>query len=405
MRGVGFRGQRITVATLPETATASRIGQLVSGDQLVVSSCGYYVGQVTPLSYVEEAIHHSVFGVMEPYFRSSHDPGTDGSRILKVGAHFLLVWGRVQGYPTGIWYVAPEGSRFLYPLDRLLISVGRHVDRTIIGTLLTEPGQHFYLTSWGLWPVSERARVISGGERLCVLERIQGLQYCYQVGVLGISHFFQINPPKELSVSKAVPWNEKLFLSVTRSTQSWLSEPGQPSAEPFGVDGTIQEIWVSPRGKTLLLLIHPRGTTQGTRRLVMSTGKVLYEGVFSVDVPTIAWSKDELSVAVQISESTDSDQVVSLRVVGSNCEWKLPLGIECREILLGDDGSILGSILHDDLGYTPMFRGYQGTRGLFTWNLHHGPDGAIVWSTIQADQIYTWLSQVTGANAPRPSLH
>lgn len=405
-----FSGHLISVARLPESVATSKVRQLINGDQLVVSSCGFHVAQVHLDQDGTEVIHHSIFGAMKPSFLSPPRQWGEGTRILKVGSRYVLVWGRVKGYPPGVWFLAPGMTRFLYHIDRLMARRGSRLDHVPVGTRTDYPDQQFYLTSWGLWQVGHRSITSVNQDSLCVIESIEGLLYVYEATASGVSSFHQINLLDAERAVGLVRWQGKLMLAISRWSQSWFVELGADSKryehEKIHIDGRLLGVWSSPNGKTLLMLVHPRASATDVRSLVLSTGEIIREGAFILDPATIAWSKDECTVAAQITRlKTPNNKVSPHMIVGSEVRQPLPAGVKARELIVGDDGRLQAFIQTDGMYDKPLYRGTYGTAVPIAWNLHHGPGGSITWTTVHFNEIYTWVSQLARTPIANPIAH
>lgn len=403
-----FTGEMIRVGDIPETATPLRILQLISGDQLVASSCGLFIGHVIR-TYPGERVYHSTFGPVGPAFLGPFGPGASGTRILRVGSEDLLVWGRAEGHPSGVWRLTHDASQFLHRLDRLEFAEGPRPNRVPVGTSAQHPGQKLYLTSWGLWPVDARATVrVCEEETLCVLESFGGLLYAYQATEHGATPFLQINPGDAQRPAGLVRWQGRLMLAVNRGTQSWLVELNRRAfgeePERISIDGELHGVWSSPKGGTLLMLTHPRGATSDARRLTLSTGEVIHEGTFTLEPSKVAWSPDELSVVAGIVQDPARRRFATSRFVGSNVDWTPTAGTEVREVLLGNDGRIQAHIQHEGIYDVPHFRGHRGTAVPLAWNLHMDSDGGVVWTTVHDQQILTWVSRTVNTHGIHPIL-
>lgn len=383
------------VAQLDEAASPSMFRNLISGDQLAVSRDGFYSARIITFRRGAELVLHSEMGVMQPRFmRLSQQEGT---RILRVGYNSCLVWGKVDGYPPGLWSLKEGQMRFIDPLAK----ISRRSDRGLIyGTNPDQPGQRFYLTPWDeLAPVHEQALVTSHGEGLCVVEHLASETYAYEVRRDG-----EISPFRRLALNEAerpvgiVSWRDRLILAVRRGSQSWLVElnPRAQGEMParLQIDGGLLGIWASPRGASLALLIHPRTAPDDIRRLELSDCKVLHEGAFHLD-SSITWSPNEQSIAVMISEEIGSERVGVQRIVSSSTNHLIPPGLQIPEMIVDDLGRLAATIQHDGVYDQPVIAGHAGTEVPLAWNLHHDQVGAVVWTTVHADRIITWSQRPT----------
>lgn len=381
-----------TVAELGQTVDTPTLRQLISGDQLAVSVDGMFSAHiVTPRSGVE-AVVHSELGVLKPRFeRLRPDMGT---RILRVQNDSLLVWGKVDGHPPGLWRLDREGGTFLTPIDRLLRSPSGLLRGSVVGSTDTH-----IVTSWdSLWPVSDKALVTPFRGGLAVVEELAGVLHAYALVENGYIFPFQV-----LTLSDAerpvgiVHWCGRLLLAVERGSQAWLVELNRKSSSEtpvrIQVDGDLHGIWSSPRSETLLMLVHPRGEPDDVRRLQLDDGQIVHEGRFQMDPSSITWSPNEDAVAVKIREGEGLDRVLNERIVGTGVYHPIALGLHLREYLIDDRGHIAAAIRHDGVYDQPIIGGRAGTQVPLAWNLHYTPEGQISWTTVHDDRILTWTQQ------------
>lgn len=380
------------VAQLTETADPQRIRKLISGDQLAVSPDGLYCAHIATFRRGVELAIHSEAGILKPFFlRLGPDAGT---RLLRVDEDSLLVWGKVEGYPTGLWRLSHSGSAFITALDRLW----RDASGILRGTLQGQVPQTFVLTGWGcLWPVDREAIVSPSEEGLCVVEQMQGVTYAYRL------HKGEIEPFQALTLTDAqrpvgiVSWQGCLMLAVVRASQSWLVEinrrlPGEYSRR-IQIDGELERVWSSPDGSSLAILLHPRGEPKAVRRLQMADGKVVHEGRFHVDASSVRWSPNGQAMALKIREGDGADRVLEERVVGAHVDHRIAHGFHLREFLVNDAGCIAASIQHDGQYDQPIIGSRRGTRVPLAWNLRYTAQGDLCWTTVHDDRILTWTQQ------------
>lgn len=390
---LGYELTMRIVAQLTETADMQTIRKLISGDQLAVSTDGLYSSHVASFRRGAELVIHSELGVLSPRFeRHGADAGT---RILRVQRDSLLVWGKVDGHPPGLWRLGRTERAFLSSLDRLQ----RSSSGLLRGKLDRRPDEHQVVTSWGgLWPVSDKALVSPFGGGLCVVEELGGVLHAYELCENG-----KIEPFQALTLSDAerpvgiVHWRGRLMLAVSRGTQSWLvelnrRETGETPAR-LQVDGDLYGVWSSPSGKTLLMLVHPRGEPENMKRLQLDDGRVVHEGRFQIDPATITWSPSQNAVAVKIREGEGTDRVLRERIVGTGVDHRIATGLHLREFLVDDRGRIAAAIRHDGVYDQPIVGGREGTKVPLAWNLHDTPEGGIAWTTVHDDRILTWTQQ------------
>jgi len=378
------------VAQLKETVDTQTIRGLISGDQLAVSADGLHSAHIISFRRGAEIVMHSGLGVMSPRFQrtSPHE----GTRILSLDERSVLVWGKVDGHPTGLWRLGRDGGQFLARMDKL---VRRHGSSRALVRGVNQ-GEHLCLTPWGgLWPVHERALVTPHRDGLAVIEEIDGVQYAYELRADG-----GITPFQTLTLQDAerpvgiVHWQGRLMLAVARGTQSWLLElnPKQRGEVPerIQIDGDLYGVWASPRNKTLAMLVHYRDEPEGIRHLQLSDGRMAHEGVFTMDASSIVWSPDETHVAVKIRESDGLGYPLDNRLVGTRVDCRLELGSAIREFLIDDRGRLAAFIQHDGVYDQPIIGGREGTKVPLAWNLHYTKAGAISWTTVHDDRILTW---------------
>lgn len=385
-----------TVTHLNETADLSMLRQLISGDQLAVSQDGFFSAHIVTFRRGAEIVVHSELGILQPRFQ--RDSPKEGTRILCLDEVSALVWGKVEGHPHGIWRIDRAGSTFVAPLEKLSRPRG-HISPLLRGVSRDHPGNCVYLTTGGdFWPVHDQALVSPMTDGLCIVERLGELVYAYSV-----SRFGEVSPLRLLTLSHAqraldiVPWQGRLMLAVARGTQSWLIQinprvPGE-RYERIGIDGELQDVWASPGGNTLAMLVHPRGEPHGARRLLLSDGRIVHEGVFSVDIRSFCWSPNEAHMVVRIREGEEPDRLLHERLVGTKINSPIVSGIHQKEVLIDNRGRLAASIRHDGVYDQPIICGREGTKVPLAWNLHHTREGGIAWTTVHDDRILTWTQQ------------
>ncbi|MBI4435135.1 hypothetical protein HY630_00540 [Candidatus Uhrbacteria bacterium] len=378
-----------TVADLGESADPLTIRELISGSQLAVSSDGLCSASVRT-SQGAEVVVHSVVGVMEPRFRRTSP--YEGTRILSLDGHSAFVWGKVDGHPVGLWRLDGIGGTFVAELDKLMRPRSAH------GELVCGVNQdgHHCLTPWGeLWPAHERALIVPHQDGLCIVEEIKGVPYAYDLRADG-----EIAPFHALTLQDAerpvgvVNWQGRLMLAVARGSQSWLVELNRrvQGEQPLRirVDGTLHGVWASPGGKTLAMLVQPRGPWKDIRRLQLSDGRVVFEGAYQMDVSSLCWSPNQTELAVKITQRDGFARGFRERIVGTSVDRPIASGLSVREMLVDDHGRLAALIQHDGLYDQPIIGGRAGTQVPLAWNLHNTLQGGIRWTTIHDDRILTW---------------
>ncbi len=381
------------VAQLKETVDTQTIRGLISGDQLAVSADGLHSAHIITFRRGAEIVMHSGLGVMSPRFQrtSPHE----GTRILALDGRSAIVWGKVDGYPTGLWRLDGNGGRFLSRLDKLVRS--RDASHSLVRGINQErPGEHLCLTSWGeLWPVHERAMVVSDQKGLSVLEELGGILYAYRIQEGdGIAPFQMLNLSDAERPIGIVSWQGRLMVAIARGSQSWLVELNlrarRETPEYIQVDGDLHGILASPGNKTLAMLVHPRGEPDDIRRLQLSDGRIVHEGRFSLDTASLTWSPNEQSLAARILEGEGHDRVLHERIVGTSIDRPIALGLQVREMLVDDRGRLVAVVQHDGMYDQPIIGGREGTKVPLAWNLHYTQEGTISWTTVHGDRILTW---------------
>ncbi|MEK7619891.1 MAG: hypothetical protein AAB413_01485 [Patescibacteria group bacterium] len=391
----GELGDELTmriVANIGQTVDTLTLRQLISGDQLAVSVDGQSSAHVVTFRRGAELVVHSELGVLKPRFeRLRPDVGT---RILRMEADSLLVWGKVDGHPSGLWRLDQGEGTFLAPLDRLL----RGPSGLLRGSVDGSP-EMSVVTSWGgLWPVGHKTLVSPFRGGLSVVEELGGVLHAYELNENG-----EISPFQMLTLQDAerpvgiVHWCGRLLLAVARGSQSWLVELNRKSSSEtpvrIQIDGDLLGVWSSPRSETLLSLVHPRGEPDDVRRLQLDDGQVVYEGRFEIDPASVVWSPSENAVAVKIRESQGFGRVLHERIVGTGVDHAIALGLHLREYLIDDAGAIAAAIRHDGVYDQPIIGGQVGTQVPLAWNLHYTQKGGIAWTTVHGDRIITWTQQ------------
>lgn len=385
------------VAQLEEAVSPSMLRKLISGDQLAVSGDGLYSARVITFRRGTEIVVHSELGLLRPRFMRQSPQ--EGSRILRVGYDSCLVWGKVDGYPPGVWKLREGAATFIAPLTRIF----RHSSQRglIYGTNSVQPTERFYFTSWdALVPVHEQALVSAHEEGLCVVEHLVGETYAYEVRRGG-----EISPFRRLTLTDAerpvgiVTWRDRLMLAVCRGSQSWLIElnsraQGEVPAR-LQFDGDLLGLCASPSGLSLAFLIHPRGVPDDILRLELCDSKVVYEGRFQMDPLSIVWSPTQNALAMKIREGEGVDRVLNERIVGTDVDYRIAAGHHVREFLVDDRGRLAATIQNDGVYDQPVIGGRAGTKVPLAWNLHYDQEGAVAWTTVHADWILTWFQRPT----------
>lgn len=388
-----FHGQMVEVATLPGTPQPQTLRGLINGNQLAVSGCGLYVGQVLARSRTTEMVVHSAFGPMESVFLRDAS-GQGGARILRVATAHLLVWGRVEGHPPGVWLMSAGGSRLLHRLDRLLAPSGG----VFRGMSADYPEQIVHLMPWGIWPVAQDGIVMPDATGLCVVERFGGVLHAYAVSDEGVTRFSCLTLEPGERTAGICRWQDRLMLAVSRGTQSWLVELGAAQGQlpaRLPIDGDLHWLWSSPRGKTLAMFVHPRGADRDVRRVMLSNGRMLCEGRLRLACAP-AWSPDERQVAMAV-RWMEPDAPARCQIVATGSSHRaLPSGIEVKELLVDDTGRVCAHILHDGLWDQPIIGGRAGTKVPLAWNLHHEQGGGVTWTTVHDDRLLTWTQRLHG---------
>ncbi|MEK7247407.1 MAG: hypothetical protein AAB092_02940, partial [Chloroflexota bacterium] len=304
----------------------------------------------------------------------------------------LLVWGRVQDHPPGVWLMEQGSSRLLYRLGRLLAPSGS----VYRGMSADHPDQIVHLMPWGIWPVAQDGFATDDGVGgLCVVERLAGILHAYAVSDGSVTPFCALTLAQGERAAGICRWEGRLMLAVSRGTQSWLIELGAPQGQHpmrLPIDGDLHWIWVSPGGKTLAMFVRPRGTDHDVRRIVLSDGRVMCEGRLRVDCAP-AWSPDERQVALCVRWMKPNAPARCQIVATGSSHKRLPPGIAVKELLVNDAGGVHGHILYDGFLDTPMIGGRDGTKVPVAWNLHNTQEGGIAWTTVHDDRILTWTQQ------------
>lgn len=380
------------VANIGQTANTTTLRKLISGDQLAVSVDGLFSAHIVTFRRGAEIVVHSELGVLSPLFqRLRPDVGT---RILRVEVNSLLVWGKVDRHPLGLWRLDQSGGTFLAPIDRLL----RNSSGLLRGSVDGSTDMHI-VTAWGgLWSMSDKALVTPFLGGLCVVEELDGALYAYKLGKNGDITSFQMLTLQDAERPVGiVHWRNRLMLAVARGSQSWLVELNRRSSGEtpvkIQIDGDLHGIWSSPRSQTLALLVHPRGEPDDVRRLQLDDDRVVQEGRFSLDPASITWSPGENVVAVKIREGAGLDRVSHEIIVGTGVDRRIPLGFSYRGFLVNDRGRFAAAIRHDGVYDQPEIGGRAGTKVPLAWNLHYTPEGDISWTTVHDDRILTWTQQ------------
>jgi hypothetical protein len=372
-----FQGEMVCVATLPETAFSRKLRGLISGDQLTVSQCGQSVGIVLTRSRTTEIVQHSDWGPIGTVFVRPTSRPDEGTRILHVTDEQLLVWGRVQGYPLGVWRLTGTDAEFLTRMDAL---VGPHLISgmpLIRGVCDDQPGQELFLTPWGVWPVNEQSTVSWHPDGLCVVEQLDRQLYAYIVTSQGVRPFITLNLQEAEYALGVVNWKDRLMLGVCRGTQSWLIELTPARSETLKqiqLDGELQGVWSSPTGMTLAMLVHPRGLAHDVHRLQLSNGRIVQQGRFAFNPNMLIWSPDEQLVVVK------------------------PRSSQIPELLVDNSGSVAAFIYHDGDYDQMVLGGRRGTKVPLAWNLHYDSTGSIVWTSVLGQEILTWVWRGTQEN-------
>ncbi|GEM_PF-3821755 len=384
----------VRVATLPETADQLKLRELISGDQLAVSSDGLCAGYILASSMTTETVVHSHFGPLGPTFLRPSGRMDEGTRILRVCDSHLLVWGRAQGHPAGMWLLAPGHSAFLLRLDLIEYEPAT---RAVKGVDVNRPGQIIHLTGWGFWPVEETAIVTPDNDGLSVIETLAGHPHAYRAHAQGVTGLCVLTLEDASRAVGVVRWRGHLMLAVARASQSWLTQldrgaQGQ-TLERVALDGDFCGAWASPKGETLAILVHPRGTHSDVRRLQLSDGRIVHEGAFKMDAASLRWSANHNELAVRISQRDGFVRGFRERIVGTSVDHSIAHGLHVREMLVDDAGRLAALIQHDGRCDQPIVAGRAGTKVPLAWNLHHTSDGHTSWTTVHGDRILTWVQE------------
>lgn len=390
IRQPDFHGQRVHVATLPGIATPQLLRQLICGDQLAVSACGLYAGQVLAHTHASDFVVHSALGRQDPVFLRDPAGRGGGARILQVASTHLLVWGRVDGHPPCVWFLSPGNSHPMYRIDHLI----RESGGTFKGTSPEYPGQAVHLTPWGAWPVAQDGFAVSDAAGLCVVERLAGVLHAYRMSEDGITPFRPLTLELGERAAGICWWQGRLMLAVSRGSQSWLVQlnatDGSRSAR-LAIDGDLHWIWTSPGGKSLAMFVRPRRENPDVRRIVLGDGRVLCEGRLRLACAVPSWSPDETQIAAVVRH-VDADASSRFQVVSTAATRNLPASVQIRELLVDDAGGVCASILNDGLYDLPVIVGCAGTKVPLAWNLHHDQAG-VTWTTVHDGRVFTWSMQ------------
>jgi len=389
-----FQGEMHTLCQLPKTPDPLTLRMLMTGDQLAVSADGSDVAMVQIIDASKERVHHTALDTNLEFFRAHPSRGL-GTRILEVGNDHVLVWGRTDREPTGVWRLSAGHAQFLYPVDKLIGKIGQGPSRMDLGESPLYPGQVCVLTSDGLWPLDSRAHVHSyvGGD-LAIVELFGGRSYAYQLKDREIEPFYHLHDGRFKPLA-LVRWQGQLMVAQSSARGSQITQIGSTDRmHPpihLPVTGRIERVWSSPGGESIALLVQPsEGSTR--RRLYLNSGHLVHQGNFTLDQDQVTWSARGRSFAAVIQEE-DDDGCVSERIVTPSDSQSLVRGMRAKEVLVSDDGTISGVILTDGQHDFPEVNRGACTAVPLAWNIHHAPDGAVVWNTVHGDQILKWVDR------------
>ena len=387
-----FQGEMHHLCQLDTTPTPQLLRKLTTGDQLAVSSHGSDVAVVQIIDNAKERVRHTAFKSSLEFHRG-RSGAEQGTRILEVGDDHVLVWGRTAQQPPGVWWLSPGHEQYLYPVEKIIGRVGQGSAVMNIGLSSMYPGQHCLLTPDGLWPVDRQALVnpyASGG--LAVLESFGGTPHAYQLHG-GLITSLQCLVDLRYEHLGIVRWRGQLVLVKTSDLGSRLTQisPITKGDKPIDlpVRGRIEQVWSSPQGNSIALLVAPRGPNSSYRRLYLDSGRLIYQGAFTLAQEDLTWSAGGRSFAALIREGAGGR--VFEKIVTPTDNQDLPLGVHLKEVLVDEDGAIAGAVLTDGQHDFPEVWRSQRTTVPLAWNLHFDGDGAVVWNTVHGDRILKWV--------------
>jgi hypothetical protein len=384
----GFVGEMHTLCALPITLTMQVLRHLIAGEQLGVSQDGSQVAWVHRLQD-EEVIVHSGFDA-GLRFRRSHTKELGGTRILRVDERHVLVWGQVNGFPPGVWFIAEHVRRLLYPIDRIKGSYRSGKSKLFVGESPSFPGENVLITSWGLLPVAIGARIdLYADGTVCVVEEVDGRSLAYQIDeqVITPMCMARIQPAMHL-----VRWHDAHLLATRTPHRSMLMRVGYgreivPASIP--IDGQIEEIWSSPTHDALLSIVRPRDATGDVRRLFLNNDTLVYEGSFTLTRSDIFWSNGGTSFAARLQVGREG----KVHLVTPVEAREFRDHVDVHEVIVNDKGCIQAMIVHDGVWDRPIVRTRRRTAVPLAWNLHEDPDGGIAWNTVHDNLILLWVDR------------
>ena len=396
-----FKGEMHTLCQLSVTPTPQMLRLLMIGDQLAVSPDGSCVAMVQVVNTAKECVHHTSLQV-DLVFDRAHPSSGLGARILEVGNDHVHVWGRTDLQPPGVWRLTAGHAQYLFPIEKFVGSVGQGAARMDIGVSPLYPDELCLLTRDGLWPVEPDAVFHPyAGCKLAVLETFAGSQYGYQLTDRMVTPFQHLQDPRFEPVA-LVRWQGQLLLVQSSDGGSQITQIGSYESPHkqirLPVTGRVTQVWSSPQGESIALLVQPRKGSPH-RRLYLNSGQLVYQGVFTLTQENLTWSPNGRSFAAVVQVER-ADGCVMNRIVTPSTTQDLILRMKVKEVLAGDDGAIEGTILTDGGLDFPEVRGGQRTAVPMAWNLNLAPDGAVTWNTVHHDRILLWVDRTAmGARA------
>ncbi len=296
-----FTREMHTVCTIDETLPTQMLRKLIAGDQLAVSPSGSHVAMVQTNNFNREVVTHSGFDGLFLLPRISQ--GTDtGTRILSVGDDHLYIWGRAHGRPPGVWLLAAGLREYLYPMETLGGFFGTR-QRIPVGESSLYPGESVLFMPWGLWPVRPGSKIEVAGERLYVLEPLNGRWVAYCASSEGADRFTHV---EEEDPQRLLPLGSGAALVSRHERRSHVREIGvATSRRPFTVlvEGQVIEAWGSSctHSNSLAMLLRLRVLNDEIVSRLSLNQRILYEGTFSMRRQDFIWSPSGSDCAARIT--------------------------------------------------------------------------------------------------------
>lgn len=386
----GFSGEMHTLCQLPLSPSSQMLRALMAGDQLALTPSGTHVAIVLTRDREEELFHTGFDARMS--FQRPRSKEDGGTRILRVNDQYVLVWGCAQGYPPGVWLVAPGVRQFLFPMDRITGSYASGAACMFVGESSHYPGENVIITPWGLLPIARGSKVeLYADGTLCIVEELGGSCWAYEIGQDGIEPF---SPCTLDPTIRFVRWQGQHLLATRTPYRSLLIETGthvdgRPRLIP--IDGQLEEVWSSPTHLGLLTLVRPRDAISDERRLFFNNHTLVHEGAFTLARPDVFWSKSGMSFAARIRVKQGGTW--RERLITPVEDREFPDHVHVREVFVSDEGVIEAVIVHDGVWDKPIVHGRRLTAVPLAWNLHTQADGSIVWNTVHDDLILRWVDR------------